>query len=606
MAEASSPARTLDVQLFRDVFDASPIAIAVENLNGEPLFVNPAFCKFLGFTEEALRSKHCVDFSPPEDAKKDWEFFQRLRAGSIDHYQMEKRYFRGDGSLVWGSLSLSLLQSRPSPLVIAMIEDITAKKVAEEALRCSEERLRLAQQAARIGTFERNVRTGLVSWSPEMESIYGLPPGGFDGTKTAFNELIHPEDRVKVIELSELALKSGEPMTGEWRVVWPDGSIHWIAGRWQVFADESGEPSRVAGVNMDVTERKQADDALRESEEKFHSVFRDAGVGMVIVSLEGRFLAANKTFCDFLGYTEDELLAKTVESITFAQDWPGFAQKLQGTLTNGGSFQWFEKRCLHKSGEIVHTQSSASLIRSSDGAPRYFVGEVLDVTTRKQAEEALAGMTRKLIEAQEQERARIGRELHDDINQRLAMLAIQLEKLQDDPSQVQEHVKQLKKELFDISNDVQALSHELHSSKMEYLGVVAGFRSWCNEFGDRQNMKVNFKSDVVNPISTDIGVTLFRVLQEALHNAIKHSGVKQVEVQLSEHSDEIHLTINDAGRGFEIDAAKQGRGLGLASMEERVRLVKGTIAIDSKPMGGTRIRVRVPVASARIPTEMAG
>src|SRR5579864_869904 len=132
MAEASQTL-TPNTRLFRDVFDASPIGIAVENWEGQPLFVNPAFCSFLGFTEEELRNKHCVDFSPREDAEKDWALFQQLRAGTIDHYQLEKRYFRRDGSLVWGSLSISLLKSSASPLVLAMVEDITDKKKAEEA-----------------------------------------------------------------------------------------------------------------------------------------------------------------------------------------------------------------------------------------------------------------------------------------------------------------------------------------------------------------------------------------------------------------------------------------------------------------------------------------
>src|SRR5690349_8501997 len=132
MAEVS-PTPSTDTQLFRDVFNASPIGIAVENLEGQPLFVNQAFCLFLGFTEEELCNKHCVDFSPVEDAEKDWALFQQLRAGSIDHYQLEKRYFRRDGSLVWGRLSISLLNNYPSPLVVAMVEDITDKMRADDA-----------------------------------------------------------------------------------------------------------------------------------------------------------------------------------------------------------------------------------------------------------------------------------------------------------------------------------------------------------------------------------------------------------------------------------------------------------------------------------------
>src|SRR5262252_2025851 len=132
MQETSQPPLILTAQIFRDVFDASPIGIAVENLEGQPLFVNPALCSILGFSEDELCGKHCVQFSPPEDAAKDWALFQQLRAGSIDHYQLDKRYFRRDGSLMWGRLSISLLKSRPTPLVLAMVVDITAKKTAEE------------------------------------------------------------------------------------------------------------------------------------------------------------------------------------------------------------------------------------------------------------------------------------------------------------------------------------------------------------------------------------------------------------------------------------------------------------------------------------------
>src|SRR5215831_11191879 len=125
--------QSLDGRLFRDVFNASPMGIAVENLDGQPLFVNPALCSMLGFSDEELRGMHCVQLSPPDDAAKDWALFQKLRERSIDHYQLEKRYLRRDGSVFWGSLSLSLLNHHPSPLVLAMVEDITEKKVAEEA-----------------------------------------------------------------------------------------------------------------------------------------------------------------------------------------------------------------------------------------------------------------------------------------------------------------------------------------------------------------------------------------------------------------------------------------------------------------------------------------
>src|SRR5215470_13515955 len=106
-------ATTPNTQVFHEIFSESPLGIAIENMDGQPLFVNPAFCSFLGFTEEELCQKHCVDFSPREDAEKDWALFQQLRAGAIDNYQLEKRYFRRDGSIVWGRLNVSMLKSSP-------------------------------------------------------------------------------------------------------------------------------------------------------------------------------------------------------------------------------------------------------------------------------------------------------------------------------------------------------------------------------------------------------------------------------------------------------------------------------------------------------------
>jgi signal transduction histidine kinase len=232
-----------------------------------------------------------------------------------------------------------------------------------------------------------------------------------------------------------------------------------------------------------------------------------------------------------------------------------------------------------------------------DGSFAGYIGSCIDVTDRKLAEETLSGMTRKLVEAQEQERARIARELHDDINQRLAMLTFELEQLKQNPSEIESRVHELRRRTTEISSDVQALSHDLHSSQLEYLGVVAGMKSWCKEFGERQKMQIDCRHDVRSTLPPELGLCLFRVLQEALHNATKHSGVKRIEVQLTENSGEIHLTIRDLGKGFDIEAARQGRGLGLTSMQERVRLVNGTIAIDSKPMCGTTIDVRVPFTS---------
>jgi signal transduction histidine kinase len=242
---------------------------------------------------------------------------------------------------------------------------------------------------------------------------------------------------------------------------------------------------------------------------------------------------------------------------------------------------------------------------NQDGSFAGYVGIALDVTERKKTEDAQLGMNRKLVEAQEKERTRIGRELHDDINQRLAFLAIQLEALKENPSGLKKRLTELWHCTNEIAADVQSLSHELHSAKLEYLGVQAGMRSLCREFAERHKIKIEFSSDVSSALSPEIGVTLFRVLQEALHNAVKHSGVNFIFVQFQELSHQIHLIVRDSGKGFDVEAALQGKGLGLTSMRERVRLVNGSIVIDSKPSGGTCIHVYVPLQLEHDPQRAA-
>jgi signal transduction histidine kinase len=222
-----------------------------------------------------------------------------------------------------------------------------------------------------------------------------------------------------------------------------------------------------------------------------------------------------------------------------------------------------------------------------------------DITHRKRADEALSGMSRKLIEAHEQERTRIARELHDDVVQRLALLSLELEGVQEDvpdaASELRTRIGALGNQTTQIVDDVQQLSHELHSSKVESLGIVVATKNFCKEFGERQKAEIDFQShDLPAFLPTDLSLSLFRVVQEALRNAAKHSGVKRFEVRLWGSTGEIQLTIGDRGAGFDTEAAIKSTGLGLTSMQERLRLVHGELSIKSQPKGGTLIHARIP------------
>ena len=745
--------------------------------------------------------------------------------------------------------SISKVESGGKKFFAVVIRDITERHRAENGARENEQRLRLAQQAANIGTFEWNIQEDENTWTPELEAMYGLPPGGFGGTHFAFESLVYGDDRPGLRNLVESTLKTGQPTKGEWRVVWPDGSVHWLAAYWQVLMDESGKPSRVIGVNMDITERKLAEKTLRESEERFrlaaqagrmyayewdvatdiiarsgdiasvlgstgeasltrqqllarihpddralfdasvaertpehpdaqisyrllrpdgsfiwlektaHAFFDEQDrmlrmIGMVAditerkrseearlrhaaivessedaiasVTLDGVIATWNEGSHRMFGYTENEAVGQPV-TILVPPELADEENKILETVKAGGRIKQFETIRITKTGKRINVSLTISPITDSTGkivgcagiarditerkqaenklreyeravelseeamavvdrdyrfviANRkylrlrkmtkeqvvgHLVPEVLnggvfesvvkekldecfqgklvryelkyaypelgerdvlvsyfpiegangvdrvasimeDITDRKQLERVLTDMSRKLIEAQEQERARIARELHDDISQRLAMLSVALEGLRDIAPEARHRAQELRKELSQISADVQALSHELHDSKLEYLGAIAAIRSWCKEFAERHRMDIDFKTGVQSVLPIEVGLTLFRVLQEALHNATKHSGMKRIEVQLSERSGQVHLIVDDKGVGFDVETAMKGRGLGLTSMKERVRLVNGTIAIESKPMNGTKIHVCVPFVPGHESRRTAG
>src|SRR5215469_1971115 len=373
------------------IVESSDDAIISKNLDAVIVSWNAGAQRIFGYDEKEVIGQPITILIPPELWDEEDRILARLRAGErIKHFETIR--VTKTGKKVDVSLSISSIRDATGKVAgfSKIARDITERKRAEHALRTSEERLRLALQAAHLGTFEWNIQTGVNSWTPELEALYGLPTGSFGGTQTDFENLVHPDDRAGVIELNQWALKSGQPTQGEWRVVWPDGSVHWISGRWQVFRNESGEPSRMVGVNADVTDRKLADAALRESEERLR-----------LATQAGRMFAYDWD-------VTTDVVMRSAEHVKIL----GLSEPLRIPHR-----QFVDK--IHPDDRREFLSAIARL------TPENPIGMVMDVTTVKRAEEALADMTRKLIESQEQERSRIGRELHDDINQRLAMLSVE-------------------------------------------------------------------------------------------------------------------------------------------------------------------------------------
>jgi PAS domain S-box-containing protein len=363
---------------------------------------------------------------------------------------------------------------------------------------------------------------------------------------------------------------------------------------------------------VNVNDRKAAEEILRESEARFQDLAEQSRTTHWEVDPQGLFTYVSHISQASWGYRPDEVMDRMYfYDIHPEEGREVFKAAVFAIVERKQSFRDVVHAIETKDSRIVWGSTIGIPLLNADGTLRGYRGSCTDITERKLAEEALSGMNRKLIEAHEQERNRIGRELHDDIVQRLALVAVQLDQVQQDipgsESELGGRIRDLRNQTTDIANDIQLLSHELHSSKLEYLGIVEATKNFCREFGERQRMDINFQSlDIPAALPTDISLPLFRVLQEALRNAAKHSGVKNFEVKLCGSAEEIQLTVSDLGVGFDSATTTKGTGLGLTSMQERLRLVGGELSINSQPQRGTTIHARVPLGSGGDSLRAAG
>jgi PAS domain S-box-containing protein len=418
--------------------------------------------------------------------------------------------------------------------------------------------------------YEWDVATDKVKRSAEYANVLGQSDSEKLLTRQQLLASIHPEDRTLFVDSANDVTPQNPTQHISYRVLRPDGSGVWLEKSARGFFDNEGKLQRMIGMVADITERKQVEQAHRESEEKLRLLLNSTAQGIC-----GMDLASGAPY-------------------------PSEECRISRAIGTGEG--------VHADDEVFWRANGTSFPAEYWSYPQRTGQEVvgtvvafIDISERKLAEAALASVSRRLIEAQEGERSRIGRELHDDIGQRLALLSVELQQLNEDPpnlDQVRLRIAELHKQTIEIAADVQSLSRELHSSKLQYLGITAAMRGFCQEFAKQQRVEIDFRTDdLPNSLPPDISLCFFRVLQEALHNSAKHSGVRYFEVRLWRKSGEIHLTVGDSGVGFDIEAAKASQGLGLISMAERLKLLKGTFSIESELHRGTTIRARVPFGS---------
>ena len=483
----------------------------------------------------------------------------------------------------------------------ACIREYLARRELASQVGLADDRLRLAMEAGKSVGWDWDIQTGQNTLFGDLRTTFGIPSNTFVGRVEDFRRCVHPDDREAVWKALSDARQSHQPYAAEFRVLWPDGTVRWIAAKGKFYYSRDGEPQRMLGTGADITDQKRMEEALRESEERL----RLAAEAGRMYAFEWN--AVTDAVLQAAGFApmdgEGEPRPKTGQQMlarVHPDDRPGFVAAIHQTSPPNPLCR-ISYRMLRSDGSTTWAETIARGFFDENGKMLRMVGMVADANERKLAEEALSSVNRRVIEAEEQERSRIARELHENIGQRLALLAIEIDQLKTALGQktgVHSRLETVWRQTLEILTDVKASAHELHSPRLEYLSLAAVMRCFCKEFGERKRVEIDFQNDgLPNFIEPSTAVCLLRVLQEALHNGVRHSGVKQFEVRLWGASEEVHLTIRDSGAGFDLEAALHGDGLGLISMRERLKLLHGTFSIESQPTSGTTIKACVPLRS---------
>ena len=354
----------------------------------------------------------------------------------------------------------------------------------------------------------------------------------------------------------------------------------------------------IAALLWQRARKRKAESVLRESEKRFR-VMADTTPSLIwMCDADGKITYLNGRRAEFTGPDPHAGYGDSWKQYIHPADLENVSLVLDQALRTPAPFS-NEYRLRRYDGEYRCMFDVVTPRVNGDGSFAGLIGSAVDITDQKMAQDALENVSGRLIEAQERERTRIARDLHDDICQRLALLSMELEQanrtLNGSSNDTRERLEEIQQHCAGIAGDVQALSHQLHSSKLDYLGISAAIRGFCKEFAKQYTVSVDFvEENIPIHLPKDASLCLFRVAQEGLHNAVKHSGATQFVVTLRKTAEKVELEVRDYGVGFDVEEAKRNRGLGLLSMQERVHLVHGTFAVESAPGKGTRLLAEVP------------
>ncbi|HTS25263.1 MAG TPA: PAS domain S-box protein [Bryobacteraceae bacterium] len=391
------------------------------------------------------------------------------------------------------------------------------------------------------------------------------------------------------------------------------GGAKWL--RWEIrpWGEREGETDGILIFAEDITERKRMEATLREGEATIHALLETAAQAILAVDSRGTVVLANRTTEEMFGYTRDELLGAPLEMLLperLRERHVAHRSEFTAIPRTRPMGIGLDLQGLRKDGTEFPIEVSLNTVGTSQGT--LAVGFVTDITTRKQAETALRNserelraLARSLLTAQEDERRRVARDLHDDVTQRLALLSIEIGALASknpvSPEEMRRRLRSFQHQVLQVSQEVRRLSHGLHPTVIEDLGLSAALEEFCEDFAKAQGIPVRFSAAAKDTRLTDGAAScLYRIAQECLQNAAKHAHATAIEVGLTATDSSMQLVIKDDGRGFAAAPENANSGLGLAGMKERIRMAHGTLSIASRPGCGTEIIASIPISGSLV------
>ncbi len=605
------------------------IASVVENLPSM-IFVKDAkdlkFVRFnkagedlLGHSREALIGKSDYDLFPKEEA----DFFtdidrQVLQSGRLLEIPEEPIQTRDKGRRILHTKKIPILDAAGTSLyLLGISEDITDRKRVEGELRKSEAQLRAILDNSPGMVFLKDIEGRYLDVNRQFERTFHLTREQVVG-KT--DEAIFPPEQAALFRANDLkALQAGVPLEFEEVAMHDEGPHTSIVSKFPLYGGD-GTPYALCGITTDITWRKIAEETLQASDAFTRTVLDSLSSHICVLDREGVILKTNDAWREFAQRHVDDAftfgdigdnyldrcgrsnagdtstrhtILKGIEAV-LRGDQPSFSAEYQTLLPDVP--RWFLMR-------VTPLKESQSVVIShTDISERVRMAGLLEqhIFLLREKREELEFLAGKLIQAQEEERKRIARDLHDDFNQRLAALVVELESLERapiaSPKSVARQLAAIRSQVVQLSDDLHDLAYRLHPSLLEHVGLEIAARDHVAEFTKKTGLPVRFTArEVPGTISTEIATSLFRVLQESLQNVSKHAQATTVTVRLRGSSKGVGLSVRDNGKGFEVESKNaRVKGLGLVSMEERMRGLGGFIRIYSLPKAGTNVCAWIP------------